>query len=325
MNDNFQNQPQMQAPKRNLPRDVFLHIFAMVALYWVAISFITLCWQYINYFFPDVLALRYGGQSFAGAIRFAVASLIIMFPLYIFVSWYLNKVYKREVAVRESKIRKWLIYLTLFVAALLIVGDLVSVIYNFLGGEITLKFILKAFSVLVVAGVVFSYYLDDVRKTEPSKTAKIYAWAVSAVILITVIGAFFIVGSPANARLAQLDQQRSSDLQGIQYQIVNYWQRKGALPNTLADLNDPISSYVIPNDPETNMSYEYNVKDAANLKFELCAVFSLEGANNNGNIQSKPVPAIYPGDEFSQNWQHPQGRTCFERMIDKQLYPVFPK
>ncbi len=325
MENNFQNQNQNMAPKRNLPRDVFLHIFAMVALYWVCISFITLCWQYVNYFFPDVLAARYGGQSFAGAIRFAVASLIIMFPLYIFVSWYLNKVYKRESAVRESKIRKWLIYLTLFVAALLIVGDLVSVIYNFLGGEITLKFILKAFSVLVVAGVVFSYYLDDVRKTVPSATAKIYAWAVSAVILIAVVGAFFIVGSPANARLAQFDQQRASDLQGIQYQIVNYWQRKGGLPKTLADLNDPISSYMIPSDPETNQPYEYNVKNAANLRFELCAVFSLEGVNNNRNIQSKPVPAIYPGDEFSQNWQHPQGRGCFERMIDKQLYPPLPK
>ena len=58
----------------------------MVALYWSAISFITLCWQYINYFFPDVLALRYGDQSYVWAIRFAVSSLIIVFPVFILVS-----------------------------------------------------------------------------------------------------------------------------------------------------------------------------------------------------------------------------------------------
>lgn len=322
MENNFQNQA--VAPKRNLPRDVFLHIFAMVALYWVAISFITLCWQYINYFFPDVLAMRYyGGPSYAGAIRFAVASLIIMFPLYIFVSWYLNKVYRREASVRESKIRKWLIYLTLFVAALLIVGDLVTVIYNFLGGDVTIKFVLKAFSVLVVAGAVFGYYLDDVRRNEPSGRAKFYAWGAGAVILIAIIGAFFIVGSPKDARLTQLDQQRANDLANIQSQVVYYWQRKGALPTTLADLENPLENYFVPKDPETNQPYEYTVKDAANLKFELCATFSLEGKSENG--RSKPIPAIYPGDMHSQNWEHPAGRTCFERTIDRQLYPPTPK
>ena len=151
--------------KANLPRDIFLHLFAMVALYWTAISCITLCWQYANYFFPDVLAMRYGYESYLGAIRFAVASLVIIFPLFILASWYLNGIYRKEARVRESRIRKWLIYLTLFVASLIIIGDLVSVIFSFLGGDITMRFVLKASSVLLVAGVIFGYYLDDVRRT----------------------------------------------------------------------------------------------------------------------------------------------------------------
>src|SRR4029077_11387147 len=92
-------------PKRNLPRDVFLHLLAMVTLYWSAVSFITLCWQYINYFFPD--ALSYNGYiSFAGPIRFAVSSLVIVFPVFMLVSWLLNSIYTKEAQVRESKIRK---------------------------------------------------------------------------------------------------------------------------------------------------------------------------------------------------------------------------
>ncbi|MEK7124613.1 MAG: DUF5671 domain-containing protein [Patescibacteria group bacterium] len=303
--------------KKNLPRNVFLHLFAMVALYWSAISFITLCWQYVNYYLPDIAVERYGQYYSLGPIRFAIASLIIIFPLFVLATWFLNKIYRKESFVRESKTRKWLIYLTLFIASLVVVGDLIFVINTFLGGEITLRFVLKAFSVLLVAIAVFGYYLDDVRRPEPSKSAKLYAIAGGVLVLAMVIGAFFIVGSPAKARLAQLDQQRVNDLQSIQYQVVNYWQRKGQLPENLAVLGDPISGYIVPNDPATSQPYEYNVKSAENLTFELCAVFSLS-LHGNGDGRPKPVPAY---DGFNQNWNHSQGRTCFERTIDKQLYP----
>ena len=97
-------------PKRNLPRDVFLHLLAIVGLYWSAISFVTLCWQYINYFFVDALDYRTMYiTGFSGPIRFAVASLIIVFPVFILVSWFLNKIYSKELEVRESKVRKWLL------------------------------------------------------------------------------------------------------------------------------------------------------------------------------------------------------------------------
>ncbi len=313
-----------QEIKRNLPRDVFLHLFAVVTMYWAAISFITLCWQYVNYFFPDALNRYYNYFSFTGPIRFAIASLIIVFPLFILVSWFLNKVYKREAQVRESKIRKWLIYLTLFITSLVIIGDLIFVINTFLGGEIKARFILKAISVLFVAGVIFGYYLDDVRCSVPSKSAKYFASATSLIILILVIGAFFIIGSPATARLIQFDQQKISDLQNIQYQIVNYWQTKEKLPAALSDLTDNISGYVAPLDPQTKNSYEYNVKNATDLSFELCATFNKEGGDINRYYEQMQYPAIRDGQN-SYNWDHGAGRVCFERTIDKELYPPFRK
>ena len=69
-----------QEIKRNIPRDLFLHLLAIVTLYWSAITFVTLLWQYINYFFPSALDY-YGGMS--GTIRFAVSCLIIVFPVFI--------------------------------------------------------------------------------------------------------------------------------------------------------------------------------------------------------------------------------------------------
>lgn len=316
--ENFSSNLPVQ--KRNLPRDVFLHLFSIVVLYWSAVSFITLCWQYINYFFPDINEIRYGYQSYIGPIRFSVASLVIIFPLLLWASWYLNKIYRREVVVRESKIRKWLIYFTLFIASLIIIGDLVMVIYNFLGGDVTAKFMLKALSVLIVALVVFGYYLDDVRRSEPLKSAKYVASASGIIILAFVIGAFFIVGSPNQARLVQLDEQRMNDLENIQWQIVNYWQKKEQLPNSLSDLNDSISGSIAPQDPQTNQDYEYTIKDAKLLNFELCASFSLSNKTQNG---VKPI-AAYPVSErgLPRNWDHGQGRVCFERQIDKQLYQL---
>lgn len=302
-----------QEIKRNIPRDVFLHLLAIVTLYWSAVSFVTLLWQYINYFFPDVL--NYYPGSFNGPMRFAIASLIIVFPIFILVSWYLNKIYRREAVVRESKIRKWLIYLTLFITSLIIIGDLVSTINMFLGGEMTIKFILKAFSVLLVAIIIFAYYLDDVRRETPTKLAKYFAYVSTIIILAGVIGAFFIVGSPAAARLMEFDQQKVSNLQDIQSQIVNYWQGKEVLPNSLSDLNDPISGFTAPIDPQTKSSYEYIVKDAKTLSFELCATFN----------KPSPKNAFYPAGDISQNWEHPAGRFCFERTIDKQLYPPLNK
>ena len=309
-----------QEIKRNIPRDVFLHLLAIVTLYWSAVSFVTLLWQFVNYFFPDAALNRYYNYlSFSGPIRFAIASLIIVFPIYIFVSWYLNKIYARESAVRESKIRKWLLYLTLFIAALVVIGDLVSVINTFLGGELTTRFFLKALSVLVVAVAVFWYYLDDVRRDTPTKLAKPFAWGAGVLVLVCVVGAFFIVGSPATARLIQFDQQKTGDLQNIQYQIVNYWQSKEKLPASLVELNDQISGFQAPIDPQTNMAYEYNVLSQENLSFELCANFNKEGQD----IYGQAYPATPSGKGLSENWAHPAGRHCFSRTIDRELYPPF--
>jgi hypothetical protein len=304
-------------PKRNIPRDLFLHLLAVVTLYWSAISFVTLIWQFINKNFPD--ALSYYSDSYSlGLIRFSVSALIIVFPVFIIVSWYLNKIYRKETVVRESKIRKWLIYLTLFIASLVIIGDLVSIINTLLGGEITIRFILKSLSIIIVSGIIFGYYLDDVRMETPTSSAKYFAWITSVLVLAVIVGAFFIVGSPNSARLIQFDQQKISDLQNIQGQIVNYYQRKGVLPALLSDLTDPISGYSVPLDPQTKKSYEYNASDVAHLSFELCATF-----NKPSQITPQPMYAVPAG--IGQNWDHVAGRVCFERTIDKQLYPPLMK
>jgi hypothetical protein len=310
---------QTQIPKRNVPRDLFLHLLVIVTLYWSSISFVTLVWQFINRWFPDALnSYSYLGDYSTSLIRFSVSAILVVFPVFIIVSWYLNKIYRRESAVRESKIRKWLIYLTLFITSLVIIGDLIFTVNTFLGGEVTVRFILKASSIILVAGIIFGYYLDDVRRETPTSAAKYFAWVTGILVLAVVVYSFVVVGSPSSTRLMQFDQQKISNLQSIQGQVVNYYQRKAALPNILTDLNDPISSYRIPVDSQTKVQYEYIIKDSVNLSFELCANFNKAGVDQYG--RTSPVPASIKTEPGT--WDHPAGRFCFERTIDKQIYPL---
>ena len=156
---------ELTARPKSSPKDVFLHLLAIITLYVSAGGFIALLFQYINILFPDQLNSydSYRISSAYSTIRWAIASLIILFPAYIGVSWFLQKEYVNNPLKRELRVRRWLIYFTLFAAGLIIMGDLVSLIYWFLSGELTARFILKIATVLIVAGVVFGYYLWDTR------------------------------------------------------------------------------------------------------------------------------------------------------------------
>lgn len=151
--------------KKVSPRDVFTHLLAIVALYASAISFLVLVFQFVNVQFPDVLSGDYFGMQGAySAMRFAIATLLVVFPVYLFTTRFLNKSYDANPTKRDLRIRKWLIYFTLFVTALVVIGDLVTLINNFLSGEITLRFILKTLAVFFVAGSTFFYYFVDIKK-----------------------------------------------------------------------------------------------------------------------------------------------------------------
>ena len=148
---------------KSSPKDVFLNLLVIFTLYSSATSFLVLLFQYINILVPDPLLSRWDIFSYYSQARWAIAVLIVAFPIYVFVSYYLEKQYRKEAEKRALRVRKWLLYFTLFAAALIMIGDLIWLIYNFLEGELTLRFILKVFSFLFVAGTIFFYYLWDIR------------------------------------------------------------------------------------------------------------------------------------------------------------------
>lgn len=306
------------------PKDFFLWAGAMVAFYASVIAFINLIFRYIDYVFPNPLN-DYQVDPYQSGISGFMATVIVAFPIFLVLMRIIRRLIVANPMRQEIWIRRWALFLTLFVAGSTIAGTLIVLLTTFLSGEeLTARFLLKILTVFIVASAVFAHFLADIKgywKMHPDR-ARNLGFAVAVVVAVAIIAGFFIVGTPRQARLARFDSQRVSDLQNIQWQIVSYWQQKQKLPGTLNDLADPISGFSVPFDPQTKEAYEY--KEIAPLSFQLCAAFNMEGRQMmDGFGMSRPYPTMPVAikGEGIDNWQHGLGHACFERTIDPERYP----
>ncbi|MDO8499564.1 MAG: DUF5671 domain-containing protein [bacterium] len=305
-------------PIKSTPKDVFLHLFNIVTFYLSVIGFITLYIQYINAVYPDQLNFYF--TAIADSVRWSTSILFISVPAYLLTAWLLAKDLAVTPAKRELKLRKWLVYFTLFISAITIIIDLMIFVYNFLNGELTVQFFLKVLVVLAVAVAVFGYYMWELKRTAvKSKIPKLLAIIVSALVVISIIIGVRVIGTPRDQRNRRFDEQRMQNLDMLQNEIISYWTRKSVLPATLNDLQDDISGFFPPNDPGSHLPYEYKIIDT--LTFKLCASFAL---SNEAYSRSGPkeIPYSY-NNTYQQNWSHPRvGNNCFTRKIDPELYQI---
>lgn len=311
-----------QTRPRTTPKDFFLWAGAMVALYSSVVAFITLLFSYINYVFADTLS--YYSNPYDSGMSYQMASLIVLVPLFLVLMRLIRKDIAKDPSRAEIWVRRWALFLTLFVAGATMAVDLIVLLTTFFQGEdITVRFLLKVAVVLLVAGAGFLHFLADLKGywLANADRARMVGYGAGVLVLISIAAGFFIIGTPWDARQYRLDEQRVSDLQNIQWQIVSYWQQKQKMPVALAELNDSISGWRAPVDPETAAAYEYKVKSGTT--FELCATFKNDRQLASQTNITRPVD-VYSKD-LSDNWDHAAGRVCFERTIDPERYPPITK
>ncbi len=303
--------PAHSGDSRTTPKDFFLWLGILITLYGSVTSMVTLLFQYINFAYPDPLT----GPSdpYAASTHVAMATVIVFVPTTLVLYRIMRDQCAKDHSRMNTWVRRWALVLTLFIASMAMLIDLITLITTFLGGELTVRFIFKTVIVLLSAGGVFLHFLADIKGywAVERMRANTVGYAFGFLAIITVVAGFLVIGTPGETRGYKLDQQRVYDLENIQSQVVSYWQEQHKLPNGLAALNDPLSNMIVPMDPETGSQYEYSTSSP--LTFSLCATFSQPSWN------ARQAYAPSAGDE--QNFSHAAGHTCFSRTIDPAKYP----
>jgi hypothetical protein len=267
------------------------------------------------------------GYFYGNSVALPISILVVLVPVLYVLGWVIRKDMLISPEKKDMWIRRWRIDITLFLTAAILIGDLITIINTYLNGEISIRFFYKFLVILVVLGIIFAYYLLE-RLDKNAKVRSLLSYVGIVLVLAAIVGGFITVGSPTKQRNLRFDNQRTSDLQTIQWQIVNYWQQKEKLPATLAELKDPISGVIIPKDPETDVDYEYVAKGTNT--FELCSTFALKSEDNKGRGEFGYGGGVYrdmayPSSIGDDNWTHEAGKVCFDRTIDPEKYPVIKR
>ncbi len=290
--------------KKSSVAEIAVNFFSFVLLATVAFALGALYYSIIGRYFPDPLVDQnsyssYSARNFARTIHYSIAALIIGYPLYYAAVRIWFRRFHADVQKSESKLTKWLTYLVLIVAAGTVVGDLITVLFYFFQGEVSVRFFLKALTILVIGGMIFSFYFLERRKIQyghaiERKVFTAFGSAVSALVIIGIVLGFMAAGSPDTARKRGFDDQREQDLQNISSAVTSFATRFERLPGSLDELVSAEIGYRVSRttDPVTGEQYTYRVIAQPQVvgtvregTYELCTTFSLssEGVGRYAN------------------------------------------
>lgn len=302
---------QIAKPKMTA-KDFFLYLGILITLYVSSVALITFLFSIINIAFPKPNA--YYNLDQTSGIAWPLSVFIVFFPILMILLSIALKSISKFPEKAALGVRTWFIYLTLFITALTIAIDLIVLINYFLSGEeLTTGFILKVLSIVVVAGMVFWFTFKDLHGAfieKPLLFSRFRLFTSIGVVVLIICG-FFLIGSPNELRNKNEDITREGDLNMIQSEIVSFWQAKNRLPDNLEELNDPLRGYTVPTDPD-GVAYEY--KPVRMMTFELCAGFETD--NKEGRLEQWDMYGF-------GGFDHSAERTCFERTIDPDRYPLY--
>jgi hypothetical protein len=297
-------------PDRGGAREAFFHLLTFATFYTAVTAVVVLLFRYVNDLLADEAMIEYSGPWRLSAIRWSLAFVVVSFPVFLWLSRFLLREMREHPERAWSGTRRWLTYLTLFLASIALGGDVITLVFRLLEGELTARFLLKVLIVLVIAGLSFAYYFLSLRMPITHRAAtRLHRWfafvAVGLALLTTVWG-FVLTGSPGTARLHKLDDRRVEDLRAIRdevytlclgdqrYQPVEERTPLRPLPATLEevaasaeDRRPEIS------DPESAVPYDYEVVDSTH--FRLCATFRFDR-----------------DEDYEPVWNHSPGHQCFD-------------
>lgn len=277
-------------PSKPQAVDVMYYIGMFITLSTSVGALVGLIFAAIEHRFKDVLevAQYYNELQVGEDVRMSVALIFVVFPIYIVLAWLTSKRIHEDLDRASLLVRKIYTYGIILITSLTLAGTLVSIIYNYLSGELFVRFGPKALSLIVIASAVLGYHIYNLRRNYSvvTKVPLVMAVSASLFVALSVVLSIAETGSPSHIRKVRFDDKRLVDLSNIQSQILNKWQQTGVLPENLAALNNEVGGSIVPVDPKTKKAYEYKVISNSTLVEEESTQY--------GNMLSKKKKATTP-------------------------------
>lgn len=212
-------------------RDALFYSLLFVVFGMVVGSTLILLFAQINIWLPEPgEPAAYGRLS---GLRWSMAALIVFVPVF----WALDRKDRQATAADPARmhgaVRRWLSALAMLAAAITLLGDALYLIYTWLDGQITLRFLVKSAIVALIAGVVLAYFRET--RTLPSAAIPLPAgWVLIGVAALSLGLTFRLVGGPAQGQMEQRDQWRMADLRMLANDVTQCPEiDRATLPDTL--------------------------------------------------------------------------------------------
>jgi len=299
----------MEKQNDNSAKFAFFYLLSLAALLFMSLSAGVIVFQIINKNIVDALQ-TFRGRYSPEAIKFAISAIIISAPVYYLAVAQINKNLFKGLLDKDSGVRKWLTYFILLVSSMVMLGWLISVIYSFLDGELTLKFALKAATALIIAAVVFTYYLYDIKRENvvgvKDKIIKIYFYGSLFIVAAALVSAFVFVESPRETRNIKYDNDILSKFNRIDSAINDYYATNKKMPENL-DVLVGGRFYLdeeILTDRATKKKFDYKI--TGEKTYELCAEF---------RTSNKDKEYDYRYGYYSKRWKHDAGYQCLSQEV----------
>ncbi len=287
--------------KKHQAQFVFYYLLSLISLGAMALGIGIIIFEILDKVFVDVSNSYFSMQ----ALKTAFSTLIISAPIYYVCSHLLSKNIRKQELSLESSLRKWLIYLILLVTSIIMLVWLVSILNSFLNGEMTIKFILKALTALIISAMIFSYYLYNIRQKLVKKRDKIKSLFFIASLLLVVLALGLAIAhmeSPQTTRDKKIDEKTLRDFDNINMNVNMYYNNNDELPESLQELKSDSNLNVYPNSAVSLEDIEYN--KLSETEYEFCADFETSNLDDeNTNLR------------YGSNRLHDSGYQCLEQEI----------
>lgn len=210
-------------------------------------------------------------------LRWSMAAVMVFTPAFLWLHWKDARASQANPVRRFGTIRRWLTATALLAAALTLACDSIYVIYAFLTGELTPRFIVKAIAVALMAGTVL-YYFRQERQTEPVARFNPGAWLAAGLTLLALSTSLWLSGGPLQGQKEARDDIRLRELRIVREDVAACKSfRTEGLPETLA----PMSCARAPQDL-TGLASAITYERLEQDRFEICV--QLEAPDRAGNL-----------------------------------------